>query len=64
MPVKLNWQGRTYAIDKLGYHHKLHKGKKLIHIFSVANKNLAFRLCLDTDNLHWNLEEVSDGNPN
>lgn len=61
MPQKLKWQGRVYAIDTIGYHHKVKEGKTLLHIFSVANKTLAFRLSFNTDNLHWTLEEVSDG---
>lgn len=61
IPKKLKWQGRIYVIDKIGYHHKVREGKKLIHIFSVANKTLAFRLRFDTETLHWTLEEVSDG---
>lgn len=64
MPVKLNWQGKVYRIDKLGYHHKFRQGRDMIHIFSVANRNLAFRLKLETNNLYWTLEEISDGQVN
>ncbi len=64
MPLKLSWHGRIYPIETIGYHHKIHEGKKLIHIFSVANKTLAFRLRFDSDTLHWMLEEVSDGTAN
>lgn len=61
IPQKIKWQGRVYSIDKIGYHHKVKEGKKLIHIFSVANNSLAFRLRFDSENLHWTLEEISDG---
>ncbi len=61
MPKKMKWQGRLYNIDKIGYHHKVKEGNKLIHIFSVCNQTLAFRLRLDTETLQWTLEEVSDG---
>ncbi|MFH0864085.1 MAG: hypothetical protein V1858_03290 [Candidatus Gottesmanbacteria bacterium] len=60
-PFKIKWQGRIYKITTLGYHHKTKEGKKLLHIFSVCNETIAFRLKLDTENLHWTLEEVSDG---
>lgn len=60
-PKKLKWQDRIYKITKIGYHHRVRKGKKLIHIFSVCNETMAFRLKLDTETLHWTLEEVSDG---
>ncbi|NTU73323.1 hypothetical protein HGB07_04105 [Candidatus Roizmanbacteria bacterium] len=60
MPVKIKWQGRTYAITKLGYHHKVTEGRTLIHIFSVSNEETAFKLRLDTNTLHWTLLEIYD----
>ncbi len=61
MPKRLKWQGKYYEIETLGYHHTVRAGRKLLHIFSVANSALAFRLRFDTETLHWFLEEVSDG---
>jgi hypothetical protein len=61
MPKKLKWQGKVYDIEKVGYHHRIREGRKLIHIFSVANKSTAFRLRFDTESLYWTLEEISDG---
>lgn len=61
MPQKMQWQGRVYNIEQLGYHHKVKMGKILVHIFSVLGNNLAFRLSFNTDTLHWTLEEISDG---
>jgi len=63
-PEKIKWQGRIHTIETIGYHHKFHEGKKLIHIFSVADRCLAFRLRFDSDTLHWTLEEISDGTAN
>lgn len=60
-PQKIKWRGRIYEIKKIGYHHLVRQGKKLLHIFSVATNNLFFRLALDTENLHWHLEEIADG---
>jgi len=64
MPIKIKWQGKVHPIKKLGYHHHYRQGRDLIHIFSVANQSLAFRLRLNSTNLHWLLEEVSDGQVN
>lgn len=64
MPVKIKWQGKIYPINKLGYHHNYRQGRDVMHIFSVANNNLAFRLRLDSSNLRWILEEISDGQVN
>jgi len=60
LPQKVKWRGRTYEIKKLGYHHLVRQGRKLLHIFSVATDNLFFRLALDTETLHWKLEEIAD----
>jgi hypothetical protein len=60
VPVKVTWEGRDYPIIKLGLHHTYRAGRTLYHIFSVASQNLFFRLKLDTDTLHWTLEEIAD----
>ena len=62
-PKWLVWNGRLYPIIKIGLHHTFRQGRTLYHVFSVASKNLFFRLTLNTENLHWRLEEISDGLP-
>jgi hypothetical protein len=62
LPKKLKWQGRVYTVSKLGFHHTVRQGRRLLHYFSVTDGNLDFRLRLDTETLHWTLEEVADGN--
>jgi hypothetical protein len=61
---KLRWNGRSYSIVKMGYHHKVRAGRNIFHVFHVNNDSLAFKLQLDTENLTWWILEVSDGNPN
>ncbi len=61
IPYQIKWQARKYKISKVTYHHTLKEGKKLWHIFYVTDGNLDFKLKLDTDTLHWFLEEVTDG---
>lgn len=61
MPKKLFWHERIYTIIKLGYYHKIKEGRYINHIFHVTDGNLDFRLCLNSENLHWTLEEVCDG---
>jgi hypothetical protein len=60
-PKKIRWQGREYIIEKLTYYHRVRQGRTLLHIFHVTSGTLDFRLHLDTDNLHWTLEEIYDG---
>lgn len=62
-PYKIRWNGRSYIITKIGYHHKVREGNTIYHIFHVCTDTLAFRLKHNTDSLQWLLEEVSDGNP-
>jgi hypothetical protein len=52
------WQGKVYPILVDGFYHHFRKGKTLIHVFSVAGKNLSFRLSLNSESLVWTLEEV------
>ncbi len=61
MPVKMRWQTRLYAFQKLGYYHKVREGRTIMHIFHVADQSQDYRLRLDSDTLHWTLENVSDG---
>jgi len=61
IPKKIRWQAKEYLIKSLSYHHKVRIGRNLLHIFHVTDGNLDFRLSLNTDNLQWCLEEVSDG---
>jgi hypothetical protein len=62
-PLKIRWDGREYTITKLGLHHHFRLGRTLHHVFSVISGDTFFRLNLNTDNLSWRLEEVSDGLP-
>jgi len=60
-PKSVTWNSRLYPIVKVGLHHSYRKGRTLYHVFSVISKTLFFRLVLNTDNLHWRLEEINDG---
>lgn len=59
-PRRFKWQNKIYTIDKIGLHHTVRRGRDLFHIFSVSAKDTFFRLNLNTDNLHWRLEEVDE----
>ena len=65
LPCRIRWQNKDYAVGKLGYYHKVKQGDTLHHIFELVDRDnaLYFRLNLDTSNLHWTLEAVSDGLP-
>jgi len=63
-PVSLCWHNRDYPVTQVGLHHTVRLGRVLHHIFSVTSHDLFFRLNLNTETLHWTLEEISDGLPN
>lgn len=63
MPRKIKWNQREYTMTKLGYYHKYRVGRSIMHIFHVTDGHLDFRLRMDAENLHWVLEEVTDGQP-
>jgi hypothetical protein len=62
-PEWLVWDGKPYPVNKVGLHHTYREGRTLYHVFSVASKTLFFRLVLNSETLHWRLEEISDGLP-
>lgn len=62
LPKRMSWKGRVYLIDKLGLHHSFRTGRVLYHVFSVLAGELFLRLVFNTENLHWRLEEIADGN--
>lgn len=57
-PYQIKWRNRTYTITEIGLHHTIKNGKTLHHIFSVTDNNTFFRLNLNTNNLHWIVEEI------
>ena len=63
IPKHIKWQGRLHTITQAGLHHTYRSSRTLIHVFSVTNGTMFFRLELNTETLHWLLTEVSDGQP-
>ncbi len=63
LPRVIRWQNSDYTVGKIGYQHAVKDGQTLHHIFELVDKEglMWFRLNLDTSNLHWKLEAVSDG---
>lgn len=64
LPHLISWRNTDYHVGKIGYHHKIKDGVTVHHIYELIDKaeTMWFRLNLNTDNLHWTLEVISDGN--
>ena len=63
VPAIVKWDGETYKIEHVGFHHMYRRGRTLIHSFSVSSKDTFFKITLNTESLGWKLEEISDGLP-
>lgn len=63
-PKYILWEGKNYQVTKIGLHHTYRLGRTLYHVFSVDTPTLFFRLVMNTDNLHWSVEEIADGECN
>ncbi len=63
-PHLISWAGKEYEVGEIGYHHKVREGAVIHHIFELVDKtsSMWMRLNFNSDNLHWKLEAVSDGN--
>lgn len=59
-PRYVVWKGRNHTVTKIGLHHHFYEGKTLYHVFSIISGTIFMRLKLNTDNLSWKLEEISD----
>lgn len=58
-PYQLTWRGQEYRLGKVDFWHKTRRGGTLVHHFSLGDKarTAYFKLALDTDTLHWTIEE-------
>lgn len=63
-PKIVVWDGKVYQIVKIGLHHTYRNGRTLFHVFSVISDTVFFKIVLNTDTLHWRLEEVADDESN
>lgn len=65
LPYVIHWQNRDYKVGELGMAHKYKNGDTWHHIFEVVDtdQDISFRLNLNTKELSWMLEVVSDGLP-
>jgi len=64
VPIKFQWNNKTYSMKKIGLHHPLREGRTLYHMYEGTDGNLYFKLRYNTETLQWHLEAISDGLPN
>lgn len=59
-PWVISWRGRTFRCKKVGLHHKIREGSVLMHIFSITDGLIFFKLSFNTETLKWRLLETSE----
>lgn len=57
-PVVIKWQGRKYEVEEVNLIHKTREGGRLLWYFSVSDQTNYFKICFDSRNLNWELEEI------
>lgn len=57
-PRAIAWKNKLYPVTRVGLHHTYLKGSTLFHVFSCVTPTIFVRLVLNTQTLHWKLEEV------
>lgn len=58
LPIAFDWQNRRYKIDQVNLIHVAKKGNNKLYFFSVSDKANFYRLCFNTGDLSWELNEV------
>jgi hypothetical protein len=61
VPKIMEWQGRTYRFTCLGFRHPTQRGKRMLHVFDMADETHSYRLEFDAESLLWKLRSISDG---
>lgn len=62
-PKIMEWQHRIYRFRELGFVHPTAQGRRMLHIFTLTDGNMTYRLEFDAESLNWKLAEISDGLP-
>ena len=57
-PWLVHWRGRRYMIKTVGLHHIVRDGRTVLHVFSVTDGIVSFKLQFNTETLGWRLLEV------
>ena len=58
-PTLFKWEGELKKVQKVDLHHSYRVGRVLYHVFSVSSAGAFFRLVLNTENLAWEVDEIS-----
>jgi hypothetical protein len=55
---RITFDGCEHTITRTGMHYTQKSGRTLEHVYCVVSKEGAFKIVLNTETLHWTLQEV------
>lgn len=55
---QVTYDGRSYTCRRISYHFTERKGRTLMHVYCVEADGAFLKVVLDTDSLHWTLQEI------
>ena len=58
VPRAFRWSGRTYNVDQVNQRWSGKNGGVRLYYFAVTAAGNAYKLCFNSLELHWMLEEV------
>lgn len=61
VPWCMNYRNEQITFKKLGMRHPTEKGKRMIHVFDVADDANDYRLEFDAERLTWTLVSIVEG---
>jgi len=61
-PIRLTWEGEDYFLGGVQFWYAEHKGAVLVHHYRISDDNseYTFELSLETENLTWSLDKVTN----
>ena len=63
-PVRLTWNDEDYTLGGVQFWYAEHRGNALVHHYTVGDESgdYTFELSLETENLTWKLNKVTQPN--
>ena len=62
IPLSFFWGNKKYEVNKVNLVHATYIGRDKIYYYSITSQNNFFKLCFNTENSRWTLEEAYYGN--
>lgn len=61
VPLSFSWAKKKYSIDQVNMVYKKKEGQNLFYIYTVMSEGAYYKLCFNTNDNKWLLEEAFYG---